>query len=171
MCYEALLNRLINSFADWCLQGEGAHKAILVKLESLVLEVHRSTNGKSTSLGPTANLEKYLALEVLPLLMTFTDEMSAKSPTFSYWFSCLKALQVMLLNIRAEREGNWILHLQTFVSMMPYYFCCNHHNYARWGTSYILDMLDSLPQDVKAAFMSGEFSVHRPSTGFGAIWE
>ena len=56
MCYEALLNRLINSFADWCLQGEGAHKAILVKLESLVLEVHRSTNGKSTSLGPTAKL-------------------------------------------------------------------------------------------------------------------
>ena len=38
------------------------------------------------------------------------------------------------------------------------------------GTSYILDMLDSLPQDVKAAFMSGEFSVHRRMGTFNGIW-
>ena len=35
------------------------------------------------------------------------------SPTFKYWDMFLVAVQIMLLNVRAEREGDWSAHLMS----------------------------------------------------------
>ena len=172
LCYEALMNRYINAFVEWCFSSDHRkdHQQDLEHLESLLMEV-RSTlaNGKISEIV-TTQLEKYLESELLPLLMAFSEEKSTASHTFKYWFSCLKALQIMLLNIRAERNGDWILHLQSVLSMMPFFFCSNHQNYARWATSYIIDMLTILPAEVETAFMEGQFAVRRTHGSFNAIW-
>ena len=38
----------------------------------------------------------------------------------------------MMLYIRAEREGDWPLHLEAVKQMMPYFYASGHVNYARY---------------------------------------
>ena len=42
--------------------------------------------------------------------------------------------------IRATREVNWNLHLASFRAMLPWFFTCDRVNYARYGSSYWLEM-------------------------------
>ena len=41
---------------------------------------------------------------------------------------------IILLYIRAEKEGEWVLHLEATKKMLPYFFAAGHHNYARYAT-------------------------------------
>ena len=95
---------------------------------------------------------------------------SKESATFKHWLQCLDALQILLINIRAEREGNWTLHLESVIDMLPYFFSCNRQNYSRWATVYAVDMLANLPQAVKEAFEAGQFSVKRSAGKYNGIW-
>jgi hypothetical protein len=76
------------------------------------------------------------------------------SPTFKYCDLFLKVTEILILNIRSERQGSWNMHLSSIASMLPYLFIANRVNYSRYLPVYILDMLD-LHQDVKSAFESG----------------
>ena len=42
--------------------------------------------------------------------------------------------------IRADREGNWELHLEMFAKMLPWFALYDHTDYARWGPVYFADM-------------------------------
>jgi hypothetical protein len=64
------------------------------------------------------------------------------------------------MNVRAERDGNWLLHLQSVSSMLPHFFVGNKTNYARWTPVCLMDMMN-LPDDIQKEFMSGK--------GLGAI--
>jgi hypothetical protein len=81
----------------------------------------------------------------------------------------LEAIQLLLWNFRAEREGNWELHLHTQGVMLPYMFRTNGTNYSRYVPVYTLDMLD-LPQSVKSAFEAGQFIVRQTMGHFNGIW-
>jgi hypothetical protein len=50
------------------------------------------------------------------------------SPTFKYWDILLVAVQIMLSNVRAEREGDWSAHLMSSSKMLPYFFITNRTN-------------------------------------------
>ena len=39
---------------------------------------------------------------------------------------------IMMMFVRAEREGDWSLHLAAVSAMIPYFFANNNVNYARW---------------------------------------
>jgi hypothetical protein len=54
----------------------------------------------------------------------------------------LVAVQIMLSNVRAEREDDWSAHLMSSSKMLPYFFITNRTNYSRWMPVYILDMLE-----------------------------
>jgi hypothetical protein len=70
----------------------------------------------------------------------------------------LKAVQIMLLNVGAEWEGDWSAHLMSSSNMLPYFFITNRTNYSRWMPVHKLDMLE-LPTEIKSAFEKGEFSI------------
>jgi hypothetical protein len=70
----------------------------------------------------------------------------------------LVAVQIMLSNVRAERESEWSAHLMSSSKMLPYFFVTNRTNYFRWMPVYILDMLE-LPAEIKSAFEKGGFSI------------
>lgn len=42
----------------------------------------------------------------------------------------IKAVFIMMTFIRAEREGDWSLHLGAFSQMMPNFFAAGHIHYA-----------------------------------------
>ena len=50
-------------------------------------------------------------------------------------------VSTIILFIRADRAGDWNLHLLTFKEMLPLIMLSDHVNYARWGVVYLLDML------------------------------
>ena len=81
----------------------------------------------------------------------------------------LTAIEIMLQNIRSEREGLWTAHLISVSAMLPCPFTTHRENYSRLVPVCILDML-SLPSDIKEAFESGQFAIGQKPGAFNGIW-
>ena len=106
---------------------------------------------------------------MLPLFEEFRIHSCKLSPTFAFWDMFLRAVEILLQNIRAERNGLWLLHLKMVAAMLRCFFITNRTNYARWTPAYILDMLN-LSETVKSVFMSGEFSIRHKHGALNSIW-
>ena len=66
-----------------------------------------------------------------------------------------------MLYTRAEREGDWPLHLEAVKQMMPYFYASGHVNYAWYGLFYLRSM-DKLPVEIRGRFMKGEHVISEP---------
>ena len=79
----------------------------------------------------------------------------------------MKMVEILLNFIRANREGNWNLHLQSFAEMLPRMTVNDHTNYARWGTIYLAEMksLGTSHQE----FMNGNFVVRHGKGRFNQV--
>ena len=65
----------------------------------------------------------------------------------------------MMMYVRAEREGDWPLHLVAVKQMLPYFFAAAHVNYARYGLYYLRSMESLGPEEI-SKFMKGEHVMH-----------
>lgn len=78
----------------------------------------------------------------------------------------------MMFNlIRADRTGDWLLHLNTVHQLQPVFHALDRTNYLRWSSVYLEDML-SLPvkaPQVHEAFLQGQFTVKRSNTPFTSV--
>ena len=74
-----------------------------------------------------------------------------------------------MLYIRAEREGEFALHMYACRELMPYFFTAGHWNYARDGTAY-LRMMEKLPNAFVDPFMRGEHVVYLQEGWWNGIW-
>lgn len=102
------------------------------------------------------------------LMFEFCSE-GERSPTFKFWNMFLKAVQILLYDIRAERQGIWSLHLFSKAAMLPYIFFTNRMNYSRWLPVYVLDMME-IPDEIKTIFENGEFSIRQTEGSFNGVW-
>ena len=102
----------------------------------------------------------------------FCEESEVKSKTFQFWNEYTKMVGTLLRYIRAERVGNWDLHLASVVEMIPYMFAYDHTNYARWMSVYLCDMrlLPSSAPSVQMEFEGGSHSVNRSANSFNMVW-
>ena len=82
--------------------------------------------------------------ELLKLLDTFREEGRKKSKLFAFWDSYVEMVELLLTFIRAEREGNWSLHLAATKEMTPHFFSMDRVNYSKWLPIYLADM-DQVP--------------------------
>jgi hypothetical protein len=170
LVYEVLTAIQIEEFIKWCSQE--SHLEQIPQNLWQQLAHTQSTYTKrpeNNEQMKDETLDKVLKDDFLPLLKQFKEWGSSQSPTFKFWDKCLDALQVMLLNIRAERQGNWALHLHTQSLMLPYFFVADRTNYARYTPVYLLDMLE-LPGEVAQAFESGQFTFKEKPGSFNGIW-
>ena len=80
-------------------------------------------------------------------------------------------VKLLLDFIRAEREGNWNLHLEAFAAMLPWLTMYDHTNYAKWGPTYLADMksLARTAPEVYEEFAKGNFVVKRSNNHFNQI--
>ena len=100
----------------------------------------------------------------------FLDKLSSASRTAKLWIECfIKPVMIMMRYIRAERESDWPLHLQTVNEVLPLFFASGHHNYARYGTYYIQNM-EALSRNVQEHFVKGEHTIHHTSGISNGIW-
>ena len=103
-------------------------------------------------------------------LMSVLEEKSNSSRTTKLWVDVLiKPIFLCLLFVRAEREGDWPLHLEAVQNMIPLFFAAGHVNYARWGLYYLRSM-EALPEDVQYHFMKGEHTVQLSDAVWAGVW-
>ena len=103
-------------------------------------------------------------------LESFYQEISRKSVTAEHWINNLiQPVMLMMMYCRAEREGDFALHLYACAKMIPYFFSAGHWNYARDSIAY-LNSMSKLNPSVLDAFLRGEH-VERHRIGlWNAIW-
>ena len=103
-------------------------------------------------------------------LMKLLEELANRSKTTKLWVEVLiKPVFIMMMFIRAEREGDWPLHLEAFSQMMPYFFAAGHVHYARYGLIYLRAM-ESLSEPVLCHFMKGEHVMRHVRGIWNGIW-
>ena len=67
---------------------------------------------------------------------TFEDlfiflEKACKTPTGQLWVDCLiRPTLIAHMFIRAQRDGDWLLHVHCLQNMLPYFFAAGHWHYA-----------------------------------------
>ena len=89
-------------------------------------------------------------------LIGVLESLSQKSNLAEHWIeNLIKPVLLMMMFVKAEREGDFTLHLLCCKMMMPYFFAAKHVNYARYGICYI-NTMEKLPPEVLNQFMKGE---------------
>lgn len=73
--------------------------------------------------------------------------------------------------VRADRESNWILHLETVQKLLPVFAVFDRPNYLRWCSIYLEDMrrLETTAPEIYKEFMAGKCSVKRSTRSFSAV--
>ena len=79
-------------------------------------------------------------------------------------------VSIIHLFLRAEREGDWLLHVYSLKRMVPYFFAAGHWNYARYISWHIVEMESSLPEEMLAAFLRGEHVCRHHSEFWNAVF-
>jgi len=98
------------------------------------------------SLFNTEDLTSYRDLERV------LEDVAHDSRTAKVWVDCLiRAVFIMMVYVRAEREADWPLQIQAMKFMMPY-FCGRYINFARYGLYYLRSM-KALPSVVLTGFV------------------
>ena len=93
------------------------------------------------------------------------DQKAALSchPTARLWLQYMDMVALLRQFIKAERTGNWALHLHSLQEMLPYYAAAGHNSYAKSVHIYLQQMLRLQTQhpDVHASFNSGLHVIRR----------
>ena len=101
-------------------------------------------------------------------LQELKDKLISTSRTAKLWLQYDKYVDIVKLFIRAERTGDWALHLSTVAKMLNLFAATGHANYAKSGRLY-LEMMLRLPTDhpwLHEQFMDNGFHVIRSSNRF-----
>ena len=81
----------------------------------------------------------------------------------------IRPVFLMMMFVRAKREGEFPLHLYACHQMIPYFFAAGHINYARYGLCYLLTM-SRLPPTILDQFMKGEHVLRHREGIWNSIW-
>ncbi|KAG1714330.1 Armadillo repeat-containing protein 4 [Nymphon striatum] len=109
-------------------------------------------------------------LETMSGLQQVLDDVASHSRTGRLWVDCLiKPIFTILKYIRAEREADWALHLDTVEEMIPLFFSAGHVHYTRYALYYLRFMQD-LPADIQRKFVKGHHTMHHSTGLFNGIW-
>lgn len=113
LVFEALQALFIAAFIHWCRTFDYIDQ-IPSAFWNALFEFHRSICDQTieTSVLLT-KVEELFEDHVQPLIGKFRKWGCDASPTFKYWDMFLVAVQIMLSNVRAEREGDWSAHLMS----------------------------------------------------------
>ena len=104
------------------------------------------------------------ALTRLLAMLEAQRQMLTTNRTAKLWFQYLVMIRIMKMLIKAERLGNWYLHLKAVTEMLPYLASSGHNLYAKSARIYLQSMLDLEKEhpDVHQRFKDG-FHVGRRS--------
>ena len=107
-------------------------------------------------------------------LSTRLAEVCSSGRTENLWVQYFKLIAIIRLFIRAERCGDWQIHVHSVWLMIPYLHVVGHLHYARSTQVYLHEMLNlanSMAPDEYDMFTSrGFFTVRRSDKYCCGIW-
>ena len=166
LLWQAFLYRL-NAESQQPLKANVEEKWIFDSMKSFNLALKRKENVPQRAESMTRELKTMMELSD-----SFQRAESAQSPIFSFWEEYIRMVIMLLQFVKAERTGNWRLHLQAASAMAPYFFEHDHQNYARWLPIDLADMgqLEQKHPAVYQHFMQGDHAISRSSQPFASMW-
>ena len=96
--------------------------------------------------------------EMLARISQYKEKFS-ETRTAKLWFQCLCMVEIICMLIKAERKGNFDLHLQSFWEMLPYFTASGHHIYARSAHIY-LQRMQNLEKTNKKVYKRFQIGYH-----------
>ena len=121
------------------------------------------------------DLERSNALhDIDDLLSTRLSEVCSSGRTEKLWVQYFKLVAIIRMFIRAERCGDWQLHVHSVWLMIPYLHAAGHLHYARLAQVYLQEMLNlgnSMAPDEYDRFTSrGFFTVRQFDKYWCGMW-
>ena len=105
-------------------------------------------------------------------IKTFIMNRASTHENFRYWIQFLDKMQIVYDMIRADREGNWLLHLDAIQRSLHEFGAWDGVNYFRWASVYLEEMqlLPKLSPIVYENFLKGKsFSIKITGGRFNAV--
>ena len=165
LAMEALFRLIWDAFVAWCASHTGDDEERVVDEEAVIRKVEDCRREITTKTELRASVEELQQenKDVRLLFQDFKDESRTKSKTFAFWEDYGHMVKLLLQFIKAERTGNWELHLLSVSAMVPYFFAMDRLNCARWLPVYIMDMrqLATKHPEVHQEFVTGNHAVSR----------
>ena len=169
---EAMFRLQWKSFITW-----SAERHIMPLEDSNIVQAMKSFQESVSLDDPTISKKALdqLMLELDPIVkefMEFKHFGKSVSMNFAFWENYIQMVLRMLQFIRAERNGDWELHLITTKQLVPLFFSMDRTNYSRWLPVYLCDMamLEKDHPDVFREFQLGNHSVSRSDKPFSQVW-
>ena len=99
-------------------------------------------------------------------LQKCSESVKMSSRTSALWVQYMNMMDILCRYIRAERTGNWALHLQAIQEMLPYLAASGHNNYTKSATVYLQEMSNLKTQhpDVQQRFDEGFHVIRRSNS-------
>ena len=87
----------------------------------------------------------------------------AENRTSLLWIQYLEMIDILRKFLRAERTGDWDLHLESVRYMLPYLASSGHNNYTKSLVLYLKDMaeIEETAPKVWQSFQSGLHPIRR----------
>ena len=163
LTYEALWHTKWQVFVAWLLERGHGNEQPIKELTQEVCKVFQdsSTNRKSECSSRVQKLSAFFRDSNLERLLQEFDKDQNDDLNFRLWSSYMTMVETLMDFTRAQREGNWVLHIESFAAMIPWFLIYDHTNYARWGPIYLADMklLEKTAPKIHSEFMAGNFVV------------
>ena len=168
LAVEALWQILRGEFLSW---AENNNRQVRKEMKESTDTVLRGLQNRSMD-GVEAAYSKLISLNDNTMSMHEEfEEHNLQRPQLQFWMNYMEMVSILFYFIRAEREGNWELHLVSFARMLPWFALYNHTNYARWGPVYLADMrqLATSTPEVYEHLQDGMLSVKRTDSKFSRV--
>ena len=109
--------------------------------------------------------------EIKDSLKKHSESVKKSSRTSALWVQYMSMIDILRKFIRAERTGNWELHLQAIQDMLPYMAASGHNSYTKSGMLYLQQMsnLETQHPDVQQKFNKGLHVIRRSNRQWAGL--
>ena len=116
------------------------------------------------------SLEKAPIVEDMTnLVKEIRSSVTVRSPVNELFLQYLDMYDILLMNIHAERLGDWKRYLRSLELMLPYMAAAAHRPYTKTLVMFPHDMENNLDDYTKAAFNRGEWVFRRTNKAFAGV--
>lgn len=149
-------------------QGQNINEETRAEVNRLHAELLSKTE------TPEAVSDSAAVKEVLKALETSMQAAAASSRTAKLWQQYFEQVQLMRMFIRAERCGDWQLHLHCVQQMLPHFHAAGHLAYAKSAHLYLQQMMKletrMTPEEYHKFTNEGYFTIRRTNKLWAGIW-
>lgn len=126
-------------------------------------------NAGATSILSPEDVLREILDKLKDVLGEITDKLNAEKKsikerrTAKLWLQYIEMIGILRMFIKAERIGDWKLHLQAVQEMLPYFAAAGHNLYAKSAYIY-LQKMQQLPEshpEIYACFLKGYHVIRR----------